>query len=308
MKSAVAVLTYNRLPVLQEELKGLSEHCSQYPLAIFDDLSQRDGTAKALKFATGSAKAVWRPDLMSDHYTQGNLNVFLARRNLGVAGNSNRAIKWFMEETDADHLVLLNDDLHVLGDFVAWYAKAHEDLGVGMLSFCDFTHHASYKWIDVRKRGYIVKICPRMTAIMTSMTRRVIEAIGYYDAQFGKFGQEHCDHMNRARFAGFMNLDGMMQPQIDVHHYPSGQSEKMLLRHQECETSVVGIDRRAANHEADEIIKRVGKSYRYRHLYRPFCLQLPNFAGAHGKQGIPVDELGIAYQMVNDFWPRPLPS
>jgi len=308
MKSAIAVLTYNRLPVFQEEMKGIYEHCNNYPLAIFDDLSQRDDTIKWL-MRYRNEKHVQRDDLMADAYVgEDGSQAFIARRNLGVAGNSNRAIKWFMEETDADHLVLLNDDLHVLGDFVAWYAQAHQDLNIGMFSFCDFTNHASYKWIDVRKMGYIVKICPRMTAIMTSMTRKVIDAIGYYDAQFGKFGQEHCDHMNRARFAGFMSLDGMMQPQIDVHHHSTSKPQQVLLRHQECETSIVGIDRRAADKEADEIIKRVGKSYRYRHLYRPFCLHLPKVAGAHGKQGIPVDDLGVAYRLVTDFWPKPLPS
>lgn len=313
MKSAIAVLTYNRLPVLQEELKGIYEHCVEpkgYPLAIFDDLSQRDGTGKWLASAWRNGEpVVQRNDIMAYEYRrEDGSKAFIGRKNLGVAGNTNRALKWFMEETDADHLCLLNDDLHVLGDFVGWYAQAHQDLGIGMFSFCDFTHHPSYRWIDVRKMGYIVKICPRMTAIMTSMTRKVVEAIGYYDAQFGKFGQEHCDHMNRARFAGFMNLDGMMQPQIDVHHHLSSQPQRTLLRHQECETSVQGIDRRAADKEGDEIIKRVGKSYRYRHLYRPFCIHLPKFAGAHGKQGIPVDDLSVAYRTVTDFWPEPLRS
>jgi len=307
MKSAIFILTFNRRKVLEEELKGIAEHCQGRPVFIFDDLSQRDDTLTFLTKSAVSRKD--RPDLMAVEVTLANgWKVFLGNRNLGVAGNSNRAIKVFMDETDADHLCLLNDDLHVEGDFVEWYARAHDYLGVGMFSFCDFTHHPSYKWIDVRKMGYIVKICPRMTAIMTSMTRKVIEAIGYYDAQFGKFGQEHCDHMNRARFAGFMNLDGMMQPQIDVHHNMATGTPRTLLRHQECETSVVGIDRRAADAEADAIIKAVGKSYRYRHLYRPFCLQLPRLAGAHGKQGIPVDELNVAYQTVTDFWPAALPS
>jgi hypothetical protein len=310
MKSAIAVLTYNRLPVLQEEIKGIYAHCSQYPLAIFDDLSQRDGTGKWLSSAYCPAPPIRRDDLMADEYRrEDGSKAFIARRNLGVAGNSNRAIKWFMDETDADHLCLLNDDLHVLGDFPAWYAKAHQDLNIGMFSFCDFTHDPSYRWIDVRKCGYIVKICPRMTAIMISMTRKVVEAIGYYDAQFGKFGQEHCDHMNRARFAGFMNLDGMMQPQIDVHHYTTAFNSQgvFFLKHQECKTSVVGIDRRTYDAEADKIIQRAGKSYRYRHLYRPFCLHLPKHAGAHGKQGIPVDEMLTTYKLVTDFWPTPLP-
>lgn len=474
MRSAISILTYNRRQVLQETLKGLAAYCSQYPLFIFDDLSQRDDTqAFLVKNAVSSTP---RPDLMATEYTLAGVSpdsgsswpikVFLGERNLGVAGNSNRALKVMMDETDADHLCLLNDDLHVQGDFVAWYAQAHQDLGVGMFSFCDFTNHPSYRWIDVRKLGYTVKICPRMTAIMTSMTRKVVESIGYYDAQFGKFGQEHCsaegtliwmgdytfrpiqdvkvgdevigwnrrvanagqsdtvdvagritrtpcrtkvvstghrrapvvkvifesgnfvvctkdhlwakfygrnhylgkfyefshampgtaltrvvnphtfelepdkvavvlpvgeaevfslqtetgnyiaggyaskncDHMNRARFARFMDLDGMMQPQLDVHHYKTGSPVTALLRHQECETSVQGIDRRVADKEGNEVIARVAKTYRYKHLYRPFCLHAPKVAGAHGKQGIPVDDLSVAYRTVTDFWPKPLLS
>jgi hypothetical protein len=305
MRSAIALLTFNRKLVLQETLMGLLKHCGHYPIFVFDDMSCRDDTTAWL--IRGAKHAGERPGLMADCYVRPDgITVYVGRKNLGVAGNSNRALKVLMDETDADHLCLLNDDLHILGDFVRWYASAHQDLKIGMFSFCDFTHHPSYRWIDVRKQGYIVKICPRMTAIMTSMTRDVVKAIGYYDAQFGKFGQEHCDHMNRTRLAGFMHLDGMMQPQLDVHHYMSSTEPRVLLKHQECETSVVGIDRRAAGREADGIMQMVGKSYRYRHLYRPFCLHLPKVAGAHGNQGIPVDDLSLAYRLVTDFWPEPL--
>lgn len=640
MRSAIAILTYNRLPVLKKEMQGIYEHCSHYPVAIFDDLSQRDGTARWLKSNATSEFEV-RDDLMADEHASKfvpgtpGIKVFLGNRNLGVAGNTNRALKWFMDETDADHLCLLNDDLIVSGDFVEWYAKAHEDLGVGMMSFCDFTHHPSYRWIDVRKLGYIVKICPRMTAIMTSMTRKVVETIGYYDPKFGMFGQEHCttgdtlvwmgdytfkpiskvkvgdvvmgwkkrdghverpdakhkaewttrelvrtvvekasshraevvrvsfesgasvtctedhlwalyrdhhvdrygnpvkfgtpsigrtmtkvvtpqvwdsvsdvdycrgyvkgaldgdgsyrdnevvlrvqsheftsrfracldklgvaytetyyepdnilitritggkatrtewegyephcesswrgwlggmydaegsgrtigqsqkvnpdiclriykaldmfgfdhytqdhqvyikgnrdemlrffslsapvcsykmdsvmlsgrfkkpdkivsvihvgedtvyglktssgnyvaggyaskncDHMNRARMAGFMSLDGMMQPQLDVHHHLSSDPKVSLLAHQECETSVTGFERAMADRESSRVIEEVGHSYKYRYLYRPFSLVYNKYAGAHSGQGIPVEEINTAYTNVVDYWPKELP-
>lgn len=304
MHSAIALLTFNRLPVLQETLSGILKHCSQYPIHVFDDLSNHDGTTSWL---TKDAKFIGtREDLMADVYLRPDgVHVYAGMKNLGVAGNSNRALKVLME-SQAEHFILMNDDLHVDGNFVEWYANAHTDLSVGMFSFCDFTHHPSYRWVDIRKRGYVVKICPRMTAIMTSMTRKVIEAIGYYDAKFKKFGQEHCEHMNRARLAEFMNLDGMMQPQLDVHHYKSNEPAKTLLRHQECETSVQGAVRNEANIEADAVMQETGNSYRYKNLYRPFCLHKPKVAGSHGTQGIPVDNLETAYEIVTDFWPKPM--
>jgi hypothetical protein len=304
MKSAIAILTYNRLPALVSLMDGINAHCKHYPTAIFDDLSWRDNTAGYLK-DEGVAKP--RPDLLAVEYASpnGGVKAFLAEKNLGVAGNSNRALKWFMEETDADHLCLLNDDLFVLGDFPKLYAEAHKDLGVGMFCFCDFTG-PTYRWVDVKKRGYNVKLCPRMTGIMMSIKREVVEAIGYYDMRFGKFGEEHCDYTIRARFAGFVELDGSMQSQIDVHHYRVGEQPKELLKHQEVETSMTGPVRQMADAEASEVMQKISKNYRYEHLRRPFRLHLPRYVGGTKGAGIPVDNLLHNYELVTDFWPRPL--
>jgi GT2 family glycosyltransferase len=301
MKSAIAILTYNRVHALKETLSGLEKFCSKYPIAIFEDCGQRDGTEAFLK-GPGSEVPGFTPycqkvpELMATdwlgRFMNGNIRTFLGDVNLGVAGNSNRAIRWFETMTDCDHLCLLNDDLHVLGDFVNFYAKAHEDLGVGMLSFCDFTHHPSYRWLTVSSRGYRIKICPRMTGIMLSFTREVINRIGYFDARFGKFGQEHCDYMNRARMAGFINLDGQMQPQLDVEANPP------VLKHQDVETSVTGPERRQADQEADTLIRQIGSRYGIDPIYRPFRLKLPRVAAGHVGLGIPVDQLGH-YVLVN---------
>jgi hypothetical protein len=48
MKSAIAILTYRRLHALQEELKGLAQHCSNYPIGVFEDMGERDGTSRFL--------------------------------------------------------------------------------------------------------------------------------------------------------------------------------------------------------------------------------------------------------------------
>jgi GT2 family glycosyltransferase len=240
MKSAVAILTYNRAHALKETLSGLSKFCSAYPTAIFEDCGQRDGTETFLRGPT-PVQVKDRIDLLATEYSGAhlgpNIQVFLGTTNLGVTGNSNRALKWFAE-TGCDHLCLMNDDLHVMGDFVNFYAKGHEDLDVGLFCFCDFDRASpaisgapeTYRWVTVNSRGYRVKLLPRMTGIMMSMTRAVLDKIGYFDARFGKFGEEHCDYNIRARFAGFVNLDGQMQNCLDLEFPPF---QTVLLKHQD---------------------------------------------------------------------------
>jgi GT2 family glycosyltransferase len=308
-KSAIAVLTYNRQSVLDIELNGLSKHCKQYPTAVFEDCGYADGTRGFLKMGHDSTPPKWRPDLMADEYPslygRSNCKVFLGARNLGVSGNSNRALKWLVDETDADHFCLVNDDLEVHGDFVDFYRKAHMDLGVGMLNFCDFTG-PTYRWVDIKKRGFHVKLCPRMTGIMMSFTREMINAIGYFDMSFGKFGEEHSDFTVRARLAGYISLDGTMQQQIDVHHHMVGEPKVELIKHQECETSVTGVVRKQADAAAAVAMRAASEGYRHRHLYRPFCLSLPKYVGGTKSAGIPVDGLAPHGTIVTDFWPQPL--
>lgn len=306
MKSAIAVITYNRSNVLGEELRGLGEFCDKYPTAVFEDCGHRDNTRAMLK--AGMEAPVDRTDLLADEYRRKGVRdyrVFLGSKNLGVSGNSNRALKWLMDETDADHFCLINDDLHVFGDFVDFYKQAHNDLGVGMFCFCDFTG-PTYRWVDIKKRGYNVKLCPRMTGIMMSFTRDMIKAIGYFDMSFGKFGEEHCDFTVRARLAGFLSLDGAMQQQIDVHHHRVGEPQVELIKHQEVETSMTGAIRKHADAESVVAMKAASESYRHRHLYRPFSLHLPKYAGGLRTAGIPVDGLLPHYALVTDFSPQPL--
>jgi hypothetical protein len=294
MKSAIAIITYNRLGALQETLKGLTEHCAQYPLAIFEDCGQRDGTETWLKGPQPRLIQA-RPEILAEEYDAKHLaphaQVFLGTTNLGVSGNSNRALRWFAG-TDCEHLCLLNDDLHVLGDFVNFYKSGHQDLGVGLFCFCDFTHN-SYRWMTVNSRGYRVKLLPRMTGIMLSLTREVLDKIGYFDVRFGKFGEEHCDYTVRARFSGFVNLDGQPQNCLDLE-FP----QSPLLKHQEVETSVIGPERAARDQEAYQIMNYISKRYGQEPLYRPFYLRLPGPVGGQGGLGTPFDKLKH-YQLVD---------
>jgi len=299
MKSAVAIITYRRLGALQAMMAGIEAHCPQYASAIFEDCGQRDGTGAVLQHVR---KPVRRQELLADEYVidddslaphYENTQVFMGLKNLGVAGNSNRALKWFMDG-DWDHLCLCNDDLLVNGDFVQYYGQAHEDLGVGMFCFCDFTHHESYRWTTYPFRGYRVKFLPRFTGIMMSVTRALVEKLGYFDAAFGQFGEEHCDYTIRARMAGGIQLNGQVMNCLDLEHG--------LLKHQDVETSVQGTQRARADKEASVIMQEASASYAWRPPYRPFRLALPRFAGGYRGGGIRTQKLlDCGYTVVTDL-------
>lgn len=309
MKSAVAILTYRRVSAVQAMMAGLEEHCPHYASAIFEDCGQRDSTAALLQH---NRRPVLRPELMAFEYEAEdydgsnpvcfpNTRIFMGQKNLGVAGNSNRALKWFMDG-GWDHLCLCNDDLLVTGDFVKFYAQAHEDLDVGMFCFCDFTaaspaisgNPESYKWTTYPYRGYQVKFLPRFTGIMMSVTRALVEKIGYFDAMFGKFGEEHCDYTIRARMAGGIQLNGQQMNCLDVEH--------SFLKHQDVETSMKGMAREQANHEAAFVMAQASASYRWRPPHRPFRLLLPRLAGGYRGGGIPTQQLlNCGYQLVTDL-------
>ena len=274
-------------------LEGLEKHCD-YPIAIFEDCGN-DGTPGWLK--QGRFLLEERDNLLATEYIgpagDGHMpspvvkaQAFLGTRNLGVAGNSNRALKWFMDG-GWDHLCLCNDDLLVLGDFVAFYRQAHKDLGPGFFAFNDFWESPTHRWIIARSRGYRIKIFPRMTGIMMSVLRRAVNKVGYFDTRFGKFGEEHTDWTYRMRFAKEVQLDGLDQVCLDVEPtLPNGQPGRPLLKHQDVETSINGDYRKQCDAEAAIAIKKAAERYPIEHYYRPFSLMSPQLAS-----GLKIEEM-----------------
>lgn len=289
--TAIAILTYNRLETLQKALHSiLTNGHPEMPIAIFEDCGQADGTRKFLTAANNKP----RPDLMAvEHsilfpfrkhgtleFTSRRITAYLGTDNLGVAGNSNRALKWFMDETNADHLMLCNDDLEFTGDASTVYAKAHSVTDVDLFCFCDFTS-PQFKCTPIRYRGTPLKKLSRMTGIMMSITRRLVESIGYFDPQFGRFGEEHCDYTVRARYAGHQNLYGNQQYCLDV--------DQSLIRHQSVASSVSQEEKPELDHVASMAMARKSGRYPYTSGYLPFSLIRNPMVDAMNSVGIEAD-------------------
>lgn len=287
----ICVLTYRRPHAIAAMLEGLRKHCGAYPINIFDDCSATDGTRDLLTgpgHLTGGP-GPFIPELAATRCRtalgEANIKVYVGEENLGVAGNSNRALKVFME-SDCDHLLLCNDDLLVLGDFAGFYAQAHLDLGAGFFAFTDFWESPTHRWVIARSRGYRVKLFPRMTGIMMSVLRRTVDKVGYFDPTFGKFGEEHCDWTNRIRMAGEIKLDGFDQACIDVEPTaPDGSAAPPVLKPQIVTSSVVGAERIRADQVAARAIANAATRYATESPYRPFLLRCTTHLGGVGTTG-----------------------
>jgi hypothetical protein len=273
MKSFIAVLTYRRPEALNTLLGGLNSSLIQQgirpPIMIFEDCGNDDTVSRF-----SGPNPVINETLETMVSTNDWYTFHAGQRNLGVAGNSNRAIRAFME-SDCDHLLLMNDDLHVLGDFTSAYGKAHEDLGIHLFCFNDFTSE-TYRWATVKHKGYNVKLSPRMTGIMMSITRKLVEKIGYFDTRFGVLGEEHCCYTIRSRIARMQDINDLPQHCLDIDFKPA------VLRHQEVESSVFGPEREIFDMVAREQMEWAQASYFNTSYYRQFKLEGPMTAGVKG--------------------------
>jgi hypothetical protein len=294
--SAVAVLTYRRLGALRACLDSFRAHLPPAtPLAVFEDCATYDGTAAYLTGGRGAA--AYDAELDSDVYNGAREIVYLGRRNEGVAGQSNKALRWF-ERTGCDHLCLCNDDVLALGDFPAAYAAAHQKLGVGFLTFSDLKDKPGYTYEGpvVTVKGLKVMILPRMVGLMLSLTKQVHQAVGYFDVNgWSRFGNEHCDFNNRARLMGFITLNGHPRLALDV---VTGK-----LKSQDVASSVLDFERPSLDAQANQAIERAARRYEHEDLYRPFRLPYPRYSQYHGEPtiGLRVHELErLGYTFVVD--------
>jgi len=252
-------------------------------MAIFEDCGQSDGTRQWL---TSTTKKVPRPDLLATEHSLGGggPKAFLGTDNLGVSGNSNRALKWFMEETKADHLLLCNDDVEFFGDAGNAYSSAHWATNIGLFCFCDFTSQ-QYKCTPVTYRGVQLKKLSRMTGMVMSITRQLVESIGYFDPQFGRFGEEHCDYTVRARYAGQQSIMGIHQYCLDI------DPQTPVLKHQVVNSTISIQEKPLLDQAAGSMMREKSKRYPFTDPYLGFSLLRNRFTDSMVESGIETDFL-----------------
>jgi len=284
MTTAIAFITCNRLAVLQTALRSVPKGTE---VAVFDDGSLRDTTEQWLRSRCADALE-WSFDLQAfvghakgdSDYPSMTVHV---GPNLGVAGNSNRALRWFLKGTSRDHLMLCNDDIVFTGNAHEEYAQAHRAADIGLFCLCNFGW-PGYESAPVVSSGTSLRLLTRMTGAVMSMTRALVESIGYFVPDFGTAGEEHCDFTYRADGAGFQKVNGDAS-------YPGIDIENPSLRLQDTESSIPAAAREAMNHKASAVMAVQASRYRVESPFRPYRLRAVAAVANRGAAGIPARHL-----------------
>jgi glycosyltransferase involved in cell wall biosynthesis len=180
----LGITTYNRASRLAETLDAVARFtAAPHELMVADDGST-DGT----------------PELLRRRRVP-----HLRGPNRGVAWNKNRLLYLLHAVRGCDVVILLEDDTQptALGWERAWI-EAAERWGHANLAgdwFADRTVGGSGTPADPFRSPIVSGQC-------ASFSRLALEAAGYMDTRFGRYGYEHCDHSQRLLRSGYGGLGG----------------------------------------------------------------------------------------------------
>ncbi len=229
-KVSVVVLTYNNLDYTRACLYSLEKQ-TRYPdweLIIVDNAST-DGT----------------PEFLADYEKENShVHLVLNKENLGFAAGNNVG----MRQATGEYIILLNNDTYVtkgwMRDLVRHFQQ-DPDLGVVGpvtnnignearvdIQYADMEEMAQaareYTCRHARQRLYVDTVA----FFCATISRDVIDAIGFLDEDFGRGFFEDDDYCLRARKAGFKVA---IADDVFVHHHLSAsfnnvkEQERKLL-------------------------------------------------------------------------------
>lgn len=173
----IAITTFNRRDLVTGLCAAIRLFTkAPYDLVICDDGSS-DGTVEVLKSLGETV---------------------IGGRNGGIARNKNRGIWYLLNQTHADVILLLDDDVVPGG----W--EWERDWIDASIAF----GHVNYPLPHRRENGVIyTAAAPALVELIRgcalAFSRGALTSIGFMDPRFGRYGHEHSDLSFRAVHAGF---------------------------------------------------------------------------------------------------------
>lgn len=179
MTVGIGIITYNRQWKLQECLTRLRMVTTEpYDLVVADD---------------GST------DSTLDYLREQRVPV-VGGQNRGIAWNKNRAL-FTLAERGHDTILLMEDDCFAMeASWLPFWTETVRQWG--------HVNYAGLWWpkeVYVRGEGSVDNpwFCSSSTAQISGFRRDVVDAVGFLDSRFRRFGHEHTEHSQRIIRAGY---------------------------------------------------------------------------------------------------------
>lgn len=223
----IGIVTYNRLEYLQNLINRITKYTTiPYYLVVADDGSN-DGTvewchSKKIPIVSGA--------------------------NRGVAWNKNRALFHLMEKTDAEIILIVEDD--------CWPADKYWAQSWGHCTR-EF-HHVNYAHPGISDNSNLPVLSGRGTykdpylssllaGVCTSSTRQSLEKVGFLDSRFKGYGAEHVEwsiRFNKAYPVNYKNerrtnLFYQIRCGMEEHDAPSYRDEEQIAQNKTIRATLV---------------------------------------------------------------------
>lgn len=188
MTTSIMLVTYNRLPLTQRMLESLFQNTdSPFRLIIVDNGSS-DGTIE------------WLKAMPQDHPLCQSYDFHFNEKNLGIACGRNRAMK-IADKYNDEWLSTADNDIEYVPNWLTkcldvLTANAKFAIGLNMEGIEYPLMTLNGKQVQFKSKGNLGTAC-------TVFNRKLHEAIGFFNTEFGLYGEEDADYFIRARVVGW---------------------------------------------------------------------------------------------------------
>jgi GT2 family glycosyltransferase len=220
LRVSIVMLTFNRLDVTRPAIASVRATAPGSELIIVDNGST-DGTLAYL-----------------DELERAGVRVVRNTTNRGVAAGWNQGLRL----ATGDHLMVLNNDVLVSGDWLARMVRVAATVSRAGLVGCRTNYvggpqklvpeYGDAQGFDAFARRYATRLdrswfeLPRVVAVAMLWRREVYEHLGDFDEQFSPANFEDDDYCVRALAAGYRNL---VANDVFIHHVGSASQRVNAL-------------------------------------------------------------------------------
>lgn len=126
------------------------------------------------------------------------MNIIHKSENGGISKSKNTCIK-YLYDNGVDNMFLMDDDIIVKDGFIELYSDSISISNIDHFNYIYRPHSSSEKI----NRGVDLLSCDKLYGCLMTITRRMVEKIGYFRILPHKYGHEHTEYTHRSIRNGF---------------------------------------------------------------------------------------------------------